>query len=124
MCKKNKEGDIMYDLGQQFKLDLNKSISNPECIFKGNKYRITVLTERLVRLEYSEKGIFEDYPTQLVWFRNFPKPNFTVEENNKILKITTKYFQLIYVKNKSFYGGKVSPSSNLKIILNGSDMCI
>ena len=31
----------MYDLGEQFKFDLNKSISNPECVFKGSKYRIT-----------------------------------------------------------------------------------
>ena len=43
----------MYDLGQYFKFDLNKSTANKECIFKGDNYRITVLTERLIRLEYN-----------------------------------------------------------------------
>ncbi len=111
----------MYDLGDQFKLDLAKSKANDECVFKGSKYRITVLTERLVRLEYSETGTFQDYPTELVWYRNFPKPNFKVEENNSLLKITTKYFELYYVKNKKFYGGKISPTNNLKINLIGND---
>ena len=30
----------------------------------GEKYRITFLTEALVRLEYSEDGVFEDRATQ------------------------------------------------------------
>lgn len=111
----------MYELGEQFKIDLNKAKSNPECIFKGNKYRITVLTERLVRLEYDENGLFDDYPTELAWYRNFPKPNFKVENEGKILKITTNYFELVYVKEKSFYGGKISPTTNLKISLANSD---
>ncbi len=112
---------MMYDLGAQFKVDINKSIANPECIIKGNKYRITVLTERLVRLEYNEKGVFEDYPTELVLFRNFTKPNFRVQEDNNILFVSTKYFELTYIKNKKFYGGKVSPSKNLKIVLKNSN---
>ena len=107
----------MYDLGQQFKFDLNKSMANKECVFKGNKYRITVLTERLIRLEYSENGVFEDYPTELVWYRNFPKPEFTVSETDQTLKIITKYFELYYKKEKSFNGGKVTPTANLKINL-------
>ena len=111
----------MYELGDCFKIDLNKSVANSECVFKGNKYRITVLTERLVRLEYSDTGIFEDYPTELVINRNLPKPQFTVEENDRLLKISTKYFDLIYEKNKKFYGGKLSPTSNLRITLNNTD---
>lgn len=110
----------MYELGDCFKFDLNKSKANQECVFKGNKYRVTVLTERLVRLEYNESGIFEDYPTELIWYRNFPKPQFTVEENNKILNIKTKYFELSYLKDKNFDGGKVSPTKNLKITLTNN----
>ena len=110
----------MYDLGDIFKFDLNKSTANSECVFKGNKYRITVLTERLVRLEYNENGMFEDYPTELIWYRNFPKPEFTVDESNKFLKITTKYFELNYQKEKKFYGGKLTPTKNLKILLTNN----
>lgn len=107
----------MYDLGPQFRFDLNKSTACLDCVFKGDKYRITVLTERLVRLEYNENGMFEDYPTELVWYRNFPKPNFEVTETKKVIKITTKYFELYYVKEKKFSNNKLFAGSNLKINL-------
>lgn len=107
----------MYDLGEQFKFDLNKAISNSECIFKGKKYRITVLTERLLRLEYNETGNFNDYPTHLVWYRNLPKPEFSVSDSNSELRIRTRYFELFYKKEKNFWGGKFNPMSNLKINL-------
>ena len=68
----------MYNLGPQFKLDYTKAIPNKDSVIKGAKFRITVLTERLVRLEYSENGVFEDRPTELVWNRNLTKPEFEV----------------------------------------------
>ena len=85
----------MYELGDSFKIDLNKSVANSECVFKGKKYRITVLTERLVRLEYSDTGIFEDYPTELVINRNLPKPQFTVEENDKLKYLEDTIIKMI-----------------------------
>ena len=111
----------MYDLGQHFKFDLNKSTANKECVFKGDNYRITILTERLIRLEYNENQMFEDYPTKLVWYRNFPKPDFVIKESNKILNITTKYFELTYVKEKKFGSNKLTPMKNLKIQLLNTD---
>ena len=45
---------------EHFKYDETKGISNEKAVFKGNNYRITVLTERLIRLEYSEEGLFYD----------------------------------------------------------------
>ena len=60
-------------------------ISNPESVILGNNYRITVLTERLVRLEYNPNGIFYDNKTQLVSFRNFPKPEFELNQDDKYL---------------------------------------
>ena len=42
-------------------------------IVQGANYRITLLTEALVRLEYSEDGVFEDRATQFAFFRDFPK---------------------------------------------------
>lgn len=107
----------MYNLGDIFNFDLNLSRPNPSSVIKGNKYRITVLTDGLLRLEYSESGRFEDYPTELVWYRNLDKPHFTFQENEQAIKITTKYLELIYMKEKPFLGSKLSPSSNLKITL-------
>ena len=109
----------MYDLGDQFTLDPNKAIANRECSITGDKYRITILTERLVRLEYSENGIFEDSPTELVWFRNFPKPQFNLINNTNNLIIETKYFSLTYVKEAPFYENGLGKGANLRIDLLG-----
>ncbi len=111
----------MYDLGDQFALDLSKAKADPACVFMGEKYRITVLTERLVRLEYSENGVFEDSPTELVMCRNFPKPEFTVTDKKNELIIKTKYFALTYSKNAHFKGNSISKTSNLKVELLNTD---
>ena len=61
---------------------------------------ITMLTEGLIRLEYSESGIFEDRATQCVWNRNFPKVAFTYKETEEQLEIFTSMIHLIYDKKK------------------------
>lgn len=105
----------MYNLGDQFKFDLEKAKVNQESIIKGEKYRISVLTPSLIRLEYSIDGIFNDLPTINIWYRNFEKTNFNVQENGNQLIISTSYFNLIYNKEKNFYGGRLNPSSNLRV---------
>ena len=101
--------------------DKSKSQSNSAAVFKGENYRITVLSERLVRLEYSVNGNFNDNLTTLVKNRNFSVPNFKVEQDSKYIVISTKYFMLQYLKNKPFLGPKFAPDSNLKINLLNTD---
>ncbi|UKI26610.1 MAG: hypothetical protein L6V91_07535 [Bacilli bacterium] len=48
-------------------------ISNRESYITGNKFRISVLSPRLIRIEYNDKGLFEDRATSLVINRLFPK---------------------------------------------------
>lgn len=105
----------MYDLGNQFHFDLNKAKTNPDSILTGNNYRISVLTERLVRIEYSKNGLFIDAPTQLVLCRNFPVPKFDVNEDSKYIELKTEYFKLTYKKNNPI------TSSSLKIQPTSSD---
>ena len=107
----------MYNLGEQFKVDLNKSKAKDECIIKGDKFRFTVLTERLIRLEYSDSGKFIDNPTEQILYRNLSTPKFEVTDNSNFVCITTSYFKLTYIKGKSFLGGKASPANNLKVEL-------
>ncbi len=97
------------------------SVSQDDAIIKGKKYRITILSDILVRLEYSATGNFEDRPTELVNFRRFPVPRYTKQEDKEFLIITTKYFKLEYTKEAPFIGNKLSPDQNLKISLNDSD---
>ena len=111
----------MYNLGEQFKIDYRKAKSPDESIIKGKKFRITVLTSRLIRLEYNEEGKFEDRPTELVWFRNLETPKFEIKEDTTFMELTTDFLKLTYNKNKPFYGGKMNPAGNLKIELIGTD---
>ena len=41
-----------------------RPIARRESMIQGENYRITVLTESLLRLEYSRDGIFEDRATR------------------------------------------------------------
>ena len=104
----------MYNLGEQFIVGKN-SIANPKSVLRGDKYRFTVLTESLLRLEYSENGVFEDRATENVFNRYLDIPKFDVMEDSKMLTIVTDYFKLYYVKNSNFKGNRVSPTSNLKV---------
>ena len=107
----------MAKIGEHFKVDYSNCISKPQTVFKGQFYRITVLSDLLVRLEFSEEGYFEDRPTEFAKFRNFPIPQMKVDQNEKYLDITTKYFNLRYEKEKAFYANKYSPDSILRIKL-------
>ena len=60
----------MYNLGEQFKINIQRGVAKEKNILKGKTYRFTVLTERLIRLEYNEKGTFIDSPTERVLYRD------------------------------------------------------
>ena len=111
----------MDTIGTYYVKNYKDAISNKDTIIKGKNYRFTVLTDRLIRLEYSPSGTFEDRPTQRVIFRKFPKPNFTCSQSEMLLQIITSYFTLDYVKEKHFDSGKLTPGSNLKITLLNSE---
>ena len=108
---------MMYPLGRQFSVDSTKSRSDSKAIVQGTKYRISVISERVVRLEYSASGQFIDRPTQLVKRRNLKLPDFSLRQDSHILEISTKYFTLTYLKEQPFIGPKIDPMKNLKITL-------
>ena len=111
----------MYDLGSIFRVDINKAKSISLNTFKGKKYRITILSDVLIRFEYSETGTFNDYPTFFASNRSFGKPKYTVEEDNQILIIKNDKFILQYYKEKPFIGSRLSPDQNLKVTITGSE---
>ena len=41
----------MFDLGPQFKVDLTKSKTPSAYVFRGRKYRISILSDTLIRFE-------------------------------------------------------------------------
>lgn len=60
------------------------------------KYRITVLTPALLRLEYEEEGIFEDRKTQTVVNRSFPAVDYKTIEDEHGIQIITEKLHLTY----------------------------
>ena len=96
----------MYSLGTQFEIDYRKAKSDKKAVDQGPNYRLSIISERIIRLEYSQDGRFSDKPTQLVRRRNIGLPDFSVRQDASILELTTKYFSLTYIK--SFV-----PSTNL-----------
>ena len=111
----------MYNLGEQFTLDRKRAVANKKNIIQGEKFRFTVLTERLIRLEYNDNGIFIDDPTEQVLYRDLKTPEFHSNEDSNYVVITTKYFKLTYIKGRSFLGGKADPAANLKVELLNTD---
>lgn len=98
-----------------FPVDYSNAKSKPEAIFQGRTYRITILTERLIRLEYDKNGQFFDAITEQVVNRNFSVPPFKVTQDDRRLEIETKYFKLKYLKEKPFEG------FNLEVVLNNAE---
>jgi hypothetical protein len=68
----------------------------------SEKYRFTVLTPSLIRMEYSSQGVFEDRASQSVFFRDFPANQFSKESKNGWLTIETENLILTYKENEVF----------------------
>ena len=71
-----------------------------EAVLRGDKYRISILTPWLIRLEYNENGKFEDHATQCVWNRKFPVPEFQVFDEKDNLQIVTSGIRMLYDKKR------------------------
>lgn len=85
-------------------------------IIQGEKYRFTVLTEEMIRLEYCEDGKFEDRATQCVIDRKFKVPEYQVIENEESLEIITDKIHLVYNKQKfTDYGLSVQVRGNISL---------
>lgn len=97
-------------------MEYYKLESHPVCgdgaAIVGDKYRITVLTPALLRLEYNEKGVFEDRATQSVLNRDFSVPQFRVEKTPDELSIYTEILELHYDR-------KPFTAQGLRIKVNG-----
>ncbi len=91
-----------------------RPLAQPENQVTGENYRITMLTEGLIRLEYCEDGNFEERPTQMVWYRDFPKTDFRLLKSKDGIEIHTSRLQLIYnEKEFSKHGLSIQVKGNL-----------
>ena len=82
-------------------------------IVVGDKYRFTVITSRLIRCEWDDRGVFEDAMTRSVIDRDFGECKFTVDDSAEKLVITTDHVIVTYVKTGRF------AENNLSITVKG-----
>ncbi|MFF2372154.1 TIM-barrel domain-containing protein [Agromyces sp. NPDC058110] len=88
--------------------------ARPESVIEGEHYRFTVLTERLIRIEWSDSGAFVDGQTAVVVDREFPPADFTATRSDDGgLVIRTRYLELQY-------DGREFSSSGLSISLHAA----
>ena len=66
-------------------VNTNPLITDNSMVIRGNHYRISILSDMLLRLEYHPEGIFYDNETQLVQFRNFEIADFDVSHHSLYL---------------------------------------
>jgi alpha-glucosidase (family GH31 glycosyl hydrolase) len=85
---------------------------NPAAVVIGPNVRFSLLTERLIRMEYSPSGEFEDHPSQVFWYRNQPTPNFDHSTKGNKIEIETQYLRLEYDPNPKGFS-----STNLKVLV-------
>ncbi|MFY0407252.1 TIM-barrel domain-containing protein [Solicola sp. PLA-1-18] len=63
---------------------------------QGPDWRITVLTDGLVRLEHADDGVFEDRASTFAIVRDLPVPDFTVTRVGDGVEVVTDRFRLSY----------------------------
>ncbi len=76
--------------------------ANNDAVICGEKYRFTILTPRLIRIEYNENGRFLDKATYAVIHRSFEVPKYKLELTHDHLRIITDYIRLDYDIDKPF----------------------
>ena len=72
----------------------NNPVARPEAQVVAGNARFTVLTDRLVRMEWAEDGVFEDRATLAFVNRNLPVPKFTVTRKGEGLLLRTGALEL------------------------------
>lgn len=81
-------------------------IARPEATATAPGARFTVLTPRLLRLEYSANGRFEDRPSQAFWYRRQPAPQFTWGERDGRYHLETAFLHLEYAPDPAGFSGE------------------
>ncbi len=80
---------VLTARGRYELLDYDPVAAETAVVFWGTEFRLTVLTDRLVRVEHDPSGIFEDRPTLAFVNRRLSVPAFSVANVSGVLQLTT-----------------------------------
>ena len=90
--------------------------ANSKAVIVSGQARFTVLTPRVIRMEWDNDSNFEDKASFVVINRNTAVPKYTVKEKSEWLVIETKVLQLRYRKNSGQF-----TDQNLQITFKSED---
>lgn len=79
-----------------------KPAANAKAIVLAGKARFTVLTPRMIRMEWSPDGVFEDRASQAFWYREQPVPPYDVKRSENRVVIDTGVLRLVYILDQPF----------------------
>ena len=91
---------------------IHDAFASAEATFARGPVRLTVLTPRLLRVEFDPARRFNDARTQFAVRRGLPKPHFDVIEDDTRLVLDTGVLRLEWIK-----GDAAPDASNLHIVL-------
>jgi len=91
-------------------------VANPKAVVTSGNARFTVLTNRMIRMEWEPSGKFEDRASFVFINRNLPVPQFQVSHNDGNLIIDTGKLKLRYKENS---GKFTDDNLSVQFQLNG-----
>src|SRR4051794_5924131 len=87
--------------------------AHADAVVQGDRFRITVLADGLLRLEWSDEGAFEDRASTFAIHRDLPVPEYEVVDGEQALEVVTDRLRLTYDR------GPFSPAG-LSVQLRGN----
>jgi alpha-glucosidase (family GH31 glycosyl hydrolase) len=94
-------------------LDANGA-AHPKNIVRFGHYRITVLTERLMRIEFSSNDTFVDQPSQSIWHRDLGETAFVKKRSAVALSIETPALRV------TVSDGEILTADSLRILVKAT----
>ena len=97
--------------------------ADPQAVVTSGRARFTVLTDRMIRIQYSASGKFEDRATFAVINRLLPLASYTQREEGDYLYIETSALTLRYKKGSTISASLRSPNNlSITMRLNGREV--
>ena len=90
---------------------------NENIAYKDGNVRFTVITDGIIRMEYTADGKFIDDPSFIAVNRNYPEVDFKVKKKKGWLEINTEKMKMRYKLNS----GKFT-SDNLEVVSNDKNV--
>lgn len=90
---------------------------NENIAYKDGNVRFTVITDGVIRMEYTPDGKFVDDPSFIAVNRNYPEVDFKVKKKKGWLEINTEKMKMRYKLNS----GKFT-SDNLEVLSNDKNV--